>query len=73
MQRWLLEDRFKLAAHLESKKASGFALVVAKGGFKLRQVDSGQRYQPRAREGAVGWWTKRELTASTISIRRRWW
>jgi uncharacterized protein (TIGR03435 family) len=36
MLRTLLEDRFRLAVHLESKETSGFALVVAKSGFKLK-------------------------------------
>jgi uncharacterized protein (TIGR03435 family) len=35
--RWLLEDRFKLALHRETKDVPGFALVVAKGGPKLRK------------------------------------
>jgi len=37
----LLEDRFKLAVHRESKEMEGYALVVAKGGFKLQSVDAG--------------------------------
>ncbi len=36
MLRTLLEDRFKLAVHRETKEVSGYALVVAKGGFKLK-------------------------------------
>jgi uncharacterized protein (TIGR03435 family) len=34
----LLADRFKLAVHRETKDTSGYALVVAKGGPKLRQA-----------------------------------
>jgi len=41
MLRTLLEDRFKLATHLETREASGYALVVAKGGFKLKPVEAG--------------------------------
>ena len=41
MLRTLLEDRFKLAAHRESKDLPGYALVVAKGGFKLKPVEPG--------------------------------
>jgi uncharacterized protein (TIGR03435 family) len=41
MLRTLLEDRFKLAVHRESKEMPGFALVVAKGGFKLKPVEPG--------------------------------
>jgi uncharacterized protein (TIGR03435 family) len=36
MLRALLEDRFKLAAHTESREAPGFALVVTKGGLKIQ-------------------------------------
>src|SRR5258708_4645241 len=41
MLRRLLEDRFKLAVHRESKDLPGYALVVAKGGFKLKPVEPG--------------------------------
>jgi len=41
MLRTLLEDRFKLAAHRESKEVPGYALVVAKSGFKLKPVEPG--------------------------------
>ena len=37
----LLEDRFKLAVHRETKDMQGYALVVAKGGFKLEPVEVG--------------------------------
>lgn len=39
MLRTLLEDRFKLAVHRETKELPGFAMVVAKGGFKLKPVE----------------------------------
>lgn len=39
MLRTLLEDRFKLAVHRETKEMSGYALVVAKGGFKLKPAE----------------------------------
>jgi uncharacterized protein (TIGR03435 family) len=42
MLRTLLEDRFKLAVHRESKEMPGYALVVAKSGFKLKPVDTGE-------------------------------
>jgi len=42
MLRTLLEDRFKLATHKETKDLPGYVLVVAKSGFKLKPVeDSG--------------------------------
>jgi bla regulator protein blaR1 len=34
----LLADRFKLAVHRETKETSGYALVVAKGGAKLKEA-----------------------------------
>jgi uncharacterized protein (TIGR03435 family) len=41
MLRGLLAERFKLAVHRESKEVQGYALVVAKGGFKLKPVEAG--------------------------------
>ena len=41
MLRTLLEDRFKLATHRESKDMPGYALVTAKSGFKLKPVEPG--------------------------------
>ena len=41
MLRTLLEDRFHLAVHFESKDMPGYALVVAKSGFKLKPVEPG--------------------------------
>jgi uncharacterized protein (TIGR03435 family) len=41
MLRTLLEDRFKLAVHRETKDMSGYALMVAKSGFKLKPVEPG--------------------------------
>ena len=40
MLRTLLEDRFKLSVHRETKELPGYALLVAKGGFKLKPVDA---------------------------------
>jgi uncharacterized protein (TIGR03435 family) len=40
MLRTLLEDRFHLATHRETKELPGYALVAAKGGFKLKPVDA---------------------------------
>jgi uncharacterized protein (TIGR03435 family) len=36
----LLAERFKLAVHRETKEFSGYALVQAKGGFKLKEAPS---------------------------------
>lgn len=38
----VLEDRFKLAVHRETKEMTEYALVVAKGGSKLKKVDPGE-------------------------------
>jgi uncharacterized protein (TIGR03435 family) len=40
MLRTLLEDRFKLATHRESKEMPGYAMVTAKGGLKLKPVEA---------------------------------
>src|SRR5579864_9417818 len=39
MMQTLLADRFKLVVHWEKKDMPIFALVIAKGGFKLQPVD----------------------------------
>jgi uncharacterized protein (TIGR03435 family) len=41
MLRTLLEDRFKLAVHKETKEVQGYELVVSKKGFKLKPVEPG--------------------------------
>ncbi|SPE35763.1 conserved hypothetical protein [Candidatus Sulfopaludibacter sp. SbA3] len=41
MLRTLLEDRFKLTTHRETRDIPGYVLVVAKGGFKLKPVEPG--------------------------------
>lgn len=38
MLQTLLEERFKLAVHRETKPYTGYALVVVKGGFKMKPV-----------------------------------
>jgi len=40
MLKTLLEDRFKLTTHGESKELPGYALVVAKGGLKIKPVEA---------------------------------
>jgi len=42
MLRTLLEDRFKLAAHTETKELPGYGLVLAKGGLKIQPVEAGK-------------------------------
>ena len=41
MLRTLLEERFQLAVHQETKEVQGYALLVSKKGFKLKPVEPG--------------------------------
>jgi uncharacterized protein (TIGR03435 family) len=43
MLRELLAERFKLTIHRETKVLPGYALVVAKGGFKLKPAEPGEQ------------------------------
>ena len=63
MLRTLLEDRFKLAVHHDSKELQGFALVVAKSGFKLKPVESAGGSSTKDYGGRV-----RTLTVKHASI-----
>ena len=45
----LLVDRFKLKLHEETTEVSGFALVIAKGGFKAKAVDPNAPRDPNLR------------------------
>ncbi len=42
MLKTLLEERFKLAAHFETKIVSGYALTVGKTGAKLKAAEAGE-------------------------------
>jgi uncharacterized protein (TIGR03435 family) len=42
MLKTLLEDRFKLATHSESRELPGYGLVLAKGGLKIKTVESSE-------------------------------
>src|ERR1035438_6757936 len=44
MMKTLLAERFKLAAHTDTKELAGFALVVSKGGSKLIPAKSGNGF-----------------------------
>ncbi|HTB14781.1 MAG TPA: TIGR03435 family protein [Bryobacteraceae bacterium] len=44
----LIEDRFKLKYHVETKEIAGYSLVVAKGGLKLKEsVEAAVPQEPR--------------------------
>ena len=45
----LFADRFKLKLHEETKEVNGFALVVAKGGFKAKPIDMNAPRNPLIR------------------------
>jgi uncharacterized protein (TIGR03435 family) len=63
MLRTLLEDRFKLAVHRETKEMPGYALVVAKGGFKLKPAEPGGSDTNSTGDGA-----QTTLTATKTSM-----
>jgi uncharacterized protein (TIGR03435 family) len=58
----LLADRFKLQVHRETKMLSGYALVVAKGGLKIKEVPN---------EGNSGMNTNNGLLAATGASMQR--
>jgi uncharacterized protein (TIGR03435 family) len=57
MLRTLLEDRFKLVVHRESKDMPGYALMVAKSGFKLQPVEPGGSSDNSSNHGHLQVWT----------------
>lgn len=63
MLRTLLEDRFKLAVHRETKEMPGYALVVAKSGFKLKPAGPGSSSTSTNSNGRV--W---KLTVKSTSM-----
>jgi uncharacterized protein (TIGR03435 family) len=44
MMQAMLADRFKLKVHLETKEIPIYSLVIAKGGFKLKDADPNNTY-----------------------------
>jgi uncharacterized protein (TIGR03435 family) len=46
MVRFLLEDRFKMVSHFETKEADGWVLTVAKGGPKIHEFKDGDPAPP---------------------------
>ena len=51
--RTLIEERFKLAIHRETKEATMYELVVAKGGFKIADAAGSQGFLKFAGRGQV--------------------
>jgi uncharacterized protein (TIGR03435 family) len=62
MLRALLEDRLKLTVHRESKDLPGYALTVAKSGFKLKPAE------PGSSDTSVNGGRIRTLTAKRTSM-----
>jgi uncharacterized protein (TIGR03435 family) len=54
MMQAMLAERFKLQVHHESKELPMYALVIAKGGFKLKEADPNDTYPngPKGPDGA---------------------
>ncbi len=60
MLQTLLADRFKLTVHREQKEMSGYALVVAKGGLKIKELEPSGGSDSNSSRGT--------LSAKTISM-----
>ena len=67
MLRSLLEDRFKLTVHHESREMPGYALIVAKGGFKLKPSDPGEPSTSGGDQGHVWTFRARKIEMSTLA------
>jgi uncharacterized protein (TIGR03435 family) len=67
MLRSLLEDRFKLTVHRESKEMPGYALVVAKDGFKLKPSEAGEGSASGGDQGRVWTFNARKIEMSTLA------
>jgi len=65
MLRTLLAERFKLEAHRETRDLQVFALVAAKGGFKLKPVEPGGSNRDTSHTAMGG-----VLTATKTSLDR---
>jgi uncharacterized protein (TIGR03435 family) len=67
MLRTLLEDRFRLAVHHETKEMQGYALIVAKGGFKLKPSEPGERVTVGGNQGRVWTFRARKIPLSDLA------
>jgi uncharacterized protein (TIGR03435 family) len=67
MLRTLLEDRFKLAAHKETKEMPGYSLVVAKGGFKLKPVETAGPSETNSEGGLLRTLSARRVTTAKLA------
>jgi uncharacterized protein (TIGR03435 family) len=71
MLRTLLEDRFKLVVHRESKDMPGYALMVAKSGFKLRPAEPGGNSTSTTNHGHLQIWTIKGSMALLVDLLAR--
>ena len=69
MMETLLEDRFKLAVHRETRQLQGFALVVAKNGFKLQPLKDDCRQSQGHSGGPVESMEARCVSMDTLANR----
>ncbi|MGA1984329.1 MAG: TIGR03435 family protein [Acidobacteriaceae bacterium] len=67
MLRTLLEDRFHLAVHHETKEMQGYALMVAKSGFKLKPSDPGEGSTSGGNQGRVWTFRARKIPMSDLA------
>jgi uncharacterized protein (TIGR03435 family) len=63
--RTLLAERFQLTFHHESKEIGGYALITAKGGFKLTPIADGGNHGTSSKGGLT-----RQLTATQVDMGR---
>ncbi len=66
MLRTLLEERFQLAMHRESKEMSGYVLLTAKSGFKLKPVEPGGA-DTNSRGGRVQTLTVKKISMAMLA------
>jgi uncharacterized protein (TIGR03435 family) len=69
MMEALLEDRFKLAVHRETRQQQGYALVVAKNGFKLQPLKDDCRQSQSHSGGRVESMEARCVSMDTLANR----
>jgi uncharacterized protein (TIGR03435 family) len=62
MMKSLLQDRFQLKVHQEERAVSGYALVVNKGGLKIKEVEPG--------DGGTTNSTRRSFDGAKVTMQR---
>jgi uncharacterized protein (TIGR03435 family) len=64
----LLEDRFHLTLHRESRELPGYDLMVAEGGPKLQEAKPGESYPPVMRIEAPGGMARMRIGEGEFSV-----